>query len=102
MAERIINATPDSTRGSVIQARCDYLAQMAKTSGAKGIVFYGVKFCEPELFYLPTLRKMLQDQGVPSVAIEFDLNDAFSQQTRTRLEAFIEMLAIPSPWKGKG
>jgi benzoyl-CoA reductase/2-hydroxyglutaryl-CoA dehydratase subunit BcrC/BadD/HgdB len=35
---------------------------------------------------------MLQDQGVPSVAIEFDLNDAFSQQTRTRLEAFIEMI----------
>jgi benzoyl-CoA reductase/2-hydroxyglutaryl-CoA dehydratase subunit BcrC/BadD/HgdB len=92
MAERIVNATPDSTRGSVIQARCDYLLRMAKTSGAKGIVFYDVKFCEPELFYLPTLRKMLQDQGVPSVAIEIDLNDAFSQQTATRLEAFIEML----------
>lgn len=92
MAERIVNATPDSTRGSAVQARCDYLLQMAKTSGAKGIVFYDVKFCEPELFYLPALRKMLQDQGVPSVAIEFDLNDAFSQQTRTRLEAFIEML----------
>lgn len=92
MAERIVNATPDSTRGSAIQERSDHLAQMAKTSGAKGIVFYDVKFCEPELFYLPALRKMLQDQGVPSVAIEFDLNDAFSQQTRTRLEAFIEML----------
>jgi benzoyl-CoA reductase/2-hydroxyglutaryl-CoA dehydratase subunit BcrC/BadD/HgdB len=92
MAERILNAPPDSTRGSSIHARCDHLAQTAKTSGAKGIVFYDVKFCEPELFYLPALRKMLQDQGVPSVAIEFDLNDAFSQQTRTRLEAFIEMI----------
>lgn len=97
MAERIINAPPDSTRGSSIQARGDYLARMAKTSGAKGIVFYDVKFCEPELFYLPALRKSLQEDGVPSVAIEFDLNDAFSQQTRTRLEAFIEMLAVPSP-----
>jgi benzoyl-CoA reductase/2-hydroxyglutaryl-CoA dehydratase subunit BcrC/BadD/HgdB len=92
MAERIVNAPPDSTRGSVIQERCDHLLQMAKTSGAKGIVFYDVKFCEPELFYLPALRKSLQEAGVPSVAIEFDLNDAFSQQTRTRLEAFIEML----------
>jgi len=92
MAERIVNATPDSTRGSAIQARCDHLLQMAKTSGAKGIVFYDVKFCEPELFYLPTLREGLQQANIPSVVIEFDLNDAFSQQTRTRLEAFIEML----------
>ncbi|MBI5653971.1 MAG: 2-hydroxyacyl-CoA dehydratase, partial [Chloroflexi bacterium] len=92
MAERIINAPPDSTRGNSIQARLDHLTRLTRESGAHGIVFYDVKFCETELFYLPALRKMLQDQGVPSVAIEFDLNDAFSQQTATRLEAFIEML----------
>ena len=92
MAERIVHATPDSTRGSAIQDRCDHLLQMTKSSGAKGIVFYDVKFCEPELFYLPALRKSLQEAGVPSVVIEFDLNDALSQQTATRLEAFIEMI----------
>lgn len=92
MAERILNAPPDSTRGSAITERLAHLTSLAQSTGAKGIVFYDVKFCEPELFYLPTLREGLQQATIPSVIIEFDLNDGLSQQTRTRLEAFIEML----------
>lgn len=92
MAERILNAPPDSTRGGAIPERLEHLARLVETTNAKGIVFYDVKFCEPELFYLPTLRQGLQARHIPSTVIEFDLNDAFSQQARTRVEAFIEML----------
>lgn len=92
MAERILSALPDSTRGSAIEERIEYLSTTAKSSGARGIIFYDVKFCEPELFYHPTLRKALQVQGIPSVVIEFDLNDPLSQQVQTRLEAFVEMI----------
>jgi benzoyl-CoA reductase/2-hydroxyglutaryl-CoA dehydratase subunit BcrC/BadD/HgdB len=52
-----------------------------------------VKFCEPELFDLPALRRGLRDAGLPSIAVEVDLNDPVSQQARTRLEAFLEMIA---------
>jgi len=93
MAERILAAPPDSTRGSAIQERLQHLLRLAQTSGAKGIVFYDVKFCEPELFYLPALRKGLQDAGIPSLVIEIDLSDPLSQQVLTRLEAFLEMIA---------
>lgn len=92
MAECILNAPPDSTRGSAIDERLAYLKLLAQSTGAKGIVFYVVKFCEPELFYLPTLRAGLQQANLPSVVIEFDLNDGLSQQSRTRLEAFVEMI----------
>lgn len=103
MAERILNAPPDSTRGSRIDERLQHLISLAQTSGARGIVFYDVKFCEPELFYLPALRQGLQRAGIPSTVIEFDLNDGLSQQTRTRLEAFVEMIAtVPSPFEGEG
>jgi benzoyl-CoA reductase/2-hydroxyglutaryl-CoA dehydratase subunit BcrC/BadD/HgdB len=61
-------------------------------SGARGVVFYVVKFCEPELFDLPDLRRELQEAGVPSMTVEVDLNDPLSQQIRTRLEAFLEMI----------
>ena len=67
--------------------------RLCQTSGAKGVVFYDVKFCEPELFDLPLLRKGLQEVGVPSVAIEVDLNDPLSHQSLTRIEAFLEMMA---------
>ncbi len=93
MAERILAAPPDSTRGSTIEARLEHLARLAQASGARGVVFYDVKFCEPELFYLPALRKGLQDAGIPSLALEFDLNDPLSHQVLTRLEAFMEMIA---------
>ncbi len=93
MAERILAAPPDSTRGSAIQDRLTHLVRLARESGAKGVVFYVVKFCEPELFYLPTLRRGLQQVGIPSLTIEVDLNDPLSQQVLTRLEAFVEMIA---------
>jgi len=92
MAERILHAPPDSTRGSPVQERLDHLLRLARESGARGVVFYNVKFCEPELFYIPGLRRGLQDAGIPSVVIEVDIGDPLSHQTSTRLEAFLEML----------
>ena len=65
---------------------------MAAERGAKGLIFYIVKFCEPELFDIPILRQDLKDAGLASILIEVDLNTRFSQQIRTRLGAFLEML----------
>jgi benzoyl-CoA reductase/2-hydroxyglutaryl-CoA dehydratase subunit BcrC/BadD/HgdB len=93
MAESLLAAPPDPMRGSPIQARLEYLLRLARSSGANGVVFYNVKFCEPELYDLPDLRKGLQEAGVPSVTIEMDLNDPLSHQTLTRMEAFLEMIA---------
>jgi benzoyl-CoA reductase/2-hydroxyglutaryl-CoA dehydratase subunit BcrC/BadD/HgdB len=51
-----------------------------------------VKFCEPELFDIPLLRQELKSKGLPSILIEVDLNTRLSQQIRTRLGAFLEMI----------
>ena len=93
MAESLLGGPPDPTRGSPIQDRLDHLIGLAQTTGARGIVFHDVKFCEPELFDLPSLRTGLRDAGLPSIAVEIDLNDPPSHQARTRLEAFLEMIA---------
>ena len=92
MAESILGAPPDSTRGHSIQERLDHLVRLVKTAEAKGLVFYNVKFCEPELFDLPILRKELQEAGIPTATIEVDIGDPLSHQTLTRLEAFLEMI----------
>ncbi len=90
MAESIIHAPPDPTRGNPIQERIEHLLQLIRTSGAKGVVFYDVKFCEPELFDIPDLSRALKEAGIPSLAVETDLGD--SQQVLTRLQAFVEMI----------
>jgi len=56
------------------------------------VVFYDVKFCEPEQFDLPQLRAGLQSSGLPSISLEVDLSGGLSHQVVTRLEAFVEML----------
>ena len=92
MAERLLGAAPDAMRGSPIQRRLDHLRELVQGSGARGVVFYDVKFCEPELFDLPLLRQGLSAAGIPSLALEVDLNDGLSQPMLNRLEAFLEML----------
>ena len=92
MAERIITAPPDPSRGSSIQDRLDHLLKTAAWSGARGVIFYEVKFCEMELFDLPDLRCGLEEAGISSLTIEMDLDDSLPQRVITRLEAFLEML----------
>jgi benzoyl-CoA reductase/2-hydroxyglutaryl-CoA dehydratase subunit BcrC/BadD/HgdB len=93
MAESLLAAPPDPMRGSPIQDRLDHLLRLTRSSGAKGVVLYDVKFCEPELYDLPDLRRGLQEAGIPSTAVQVDLNDPLAHQTLTRLEAFLEMIA---------
>ena len=92
MAERILNGPPDPTRGSPIDERIDHLRRLVDRSGARGVVFLTVKFCEPELFDLPDLQKSLGEAGIPSIAIETDLAESVSHRTRTRIDAFLEMI----------
>jgi hypothetical protein len=96
MAERFEGGPPDPTRGSPIAARLAFLRALAASSGARGVVFYTVKFCEPELFDRPLLRKGLQAAGLPSVELEVDIGDPLSHQAVTRLEAFVEMAGQPA------
>ena len=93
MAEGLLNAPPDPTRGSPIAARVTHLHRLAVAGGARGVVFYTVKFCEPELFDLPLVTKGLEAAGIRSVTIEADIGDRRSHQLATRLEAFLEMVA---------
>jgi benzoyl-CoA reductase/2-hydroxyglutaryl-CoA dehydratase subunit BcrC/BadD/HgdB len=89
MAESILGASPDWSRGSPIQDRLDYLQGMIDFTGAQGVIFYNVKFCEPELFDLPNLRNGLD---IPTTTIEVDISDPISSQAMTRIEAFFEMI----------
>jgi benzoyl-CoA reductase/2-hydroxyglutaryl-CoA dehydratase subunit BcrC/BadD/HgdB len=55
-------------------------------------VVYDVKFCEPELFDIPLLRSHLGEADFPLLHVEVEMGEGLSQQTLTRLEAFVEVL----------
>ena len=92
LAELSFAAPPCSTRQSNQIARADHLEALLERSGALGVLLHTVKFCEPELFDLPVLRRRLSSRGVPVLQLESELEPELSGQTLTRIEAFVEML----------
>jgi benzoyl-CoA reductase/2-hydroxyglutaryl-CoA dehydratase subunit BcrC/BadD/HgdB len=92
MAQGLLGGPPDPTRGCTMQERRTHLVSLARKTGARGAIFLGIKFCEPELFYLPMIREGLQRDDVRSVSIEVDIADPLPDQVVTRLEAFVETI----------
>ena len=93
MAKSILEGPPDSTRGSTFERRAEYFLDEIHRKQAKGVIFYHAKFCEPEQFYLPRLEQTLNERNIPFLSLEIDIGTPLSNQTITRMEAFMEMVA---------
>ncbi len=91
LVETYFAAPPCSTRASSIDGRREHLSRLAAARGVKGVIFHPIKFCEPELFDIPLLKRRLAELNIPVLVLESGLESELSGQTVTRLEAFVEM-----------
>jgi benzoyl-CoA reductase/2-hydroxyglutaryl-CoA dehydratase subunit BcrC/BadD/HgdB len=69
------------------------ILRRARECGARGIIGQTIKFCDPYLDRLPAVREKLREAGIPLLLLEGDCSLRSIEQQRTRIEAFIEMLA---------
>lgn len=76
---------PDKKRG-------DMIIHDVKEAGADGVLFLMMKFCDPEEFDYPVIKKQLEEAHIPQVYIEFEQNAVNDEQARTRIQAFSEMV----------
>ncbi|WP_248353640.1 2-hydroxyacyl-CoA dehydratase subunit D [Anaeromyxobacter oryzae] len=95
LVARYAAAPPCPTRAADQDARMRYLEGLLERSGARGVIVHVVKFCEPELFDVPAIRRTFAARGVPLLQLEGELERQLSGQTVTRLEAFAELLSGP-------
>ena len=72
--------------------RHPYLLDKVKASGADGVLFWYIKFCEPDAFDRPQLINHLKDAGIPVAFIDLELTMTNFDAARTRISAFCEML----------
>ncbi len=72
--------------------RHPYLLDKAKEAGADGVLFWYIKFCEPDAFDRPQLMKHLKDAGIPVAFIDLELTMTSFDAVQTRISAFCEML----------
>ncbi|MEW6332787.1 MAG: 2-hydroxyacyl-CoA dehydratase family protein [Thermodesulfobacteriota bacterium] len=68
------------------------VAAGARRTGARGVIGYTVKFCDPYLARLPGVRDALKEEGIPLLLLEGDCTLRSIGQHRTRIEAFVEMM----------
>lgn len=70
----------------------DDVAAGAIHAGARGVIGYTVKFCDPYLARLPGVRDALKKEGIPFLLLEGDCTLRSIGQHGTRIEAFVEMM----------
>ncbi|MCL2893975.1 2-hydroxyacyl-CoA dehydratase subunit D [Brenneria tiliae] len=73
--------------------RAEVVADMVKKHGAHGVVYLLTKFCDPEEFDAPIVRKYLEREGIPSITIEIDQQTKSYEQARTALQTFADVLS---------
>jgi len=72
--------------------RHPYLLDKVKQSGADGILFWYIKFCEPDAFDRPQLMNRFKEADIPAAFIDMELSMSNFEAIKTRINAFCEIL----------
>ena len=65
--------------------------KLAKDYNARAAIFLQQKFCDPHEGDYPDLKRHLEDNGIPTLFLEFDITNPLGP-FRIRVEAFLETL----------
>jgi benzoyl-CoA reductase/2-hydroxyglutaryl-CoA dehydratase subunit BcrC/BadD/HgdB len=71
----------------------DRVVRSVSETGARGVIAHVMKFCDPYLARIPAVRAALREAGIPLLVLEGDCTMRSLGQHRTRIEAFVEMIA---------
>ena len=93
LARMYLSRTPCPAKHRPGRDAGEALLDSVQRSGAHGVVFLLTKFCDPWGFEYVDLRKALENQGIPSLLLEIEQHQPPPEQLRTRVAAFVEMLA---------
>ena len=75
-----------------LHSRSEYIKKLVEQAGASGAVLLMMQFCDPEELEYPTLKRTLDDAGIPSVTIGIDQQMDNFGQAKTILQAFADIL----------
>lgn len=74
------------------KVRGKMLINKVRQTGADAVVVAMMKFCDPEEWDYPIYYRELEEKGIKSLMIEVDQESTSFEQTKTRLQSFVENL----------
>ena len=90
LAERYLDLSGCSLLKDGLEKRIAYLLKLLKQSQADGLLYLSTKFCDPEEYDYPSIKKAIEEAGYPVLNIEVDKTSQSYEQARTILETFSE------------
>jgi len=72
--------------------RLEHIVDLARGLDVKGVIHYGLSFCQPYAMESFKVERALRDADIPMLAIETDYSMEDVEQLKTRVEAFVEMI----------
>ena len=79
---------------SNLNRRGEFVAKLVKDSGAQGLVLFMQQFCDPEEMEYPSLKKALDEAGVPHIKLGVDQQMRDFGQAKTAIQAFADVLSM--------
>jgi len=74
-------------------SRFSYLRNYAKEWNVKGVILQSVRYCDIHGYEVPGLKDYLDHIGLPNIYLEHDYSQAALAPLRTRVQAFLEVIA---------
>ena len=92
MAYRIIDLKGCTFFYEQNKSRLQILIDTVKRHKADAVIVCMMKFCDPDEFDYPIIKKELEEAGIPTLYVEIEQQMDTVEQLRTRLQSFAEMI----------
>jgi benzoyl-CoA reductase subunit C len=91
IAARYVDRVPCPTKDWMERRRVSHILDLAEEYKVDGAIVMQQKFCDPHELDIPAIRKALEEKGIKSLFLEFDVTVPIGQ-FKVRAEAFLEMI----------
>jgi benzoyl-CoA reductase subunit C len=91
IAKRYLDRPPCPNKDWPKRIRFPHILNLCQEYKVDGAIVMQQKFCDPHELDIPALTKFLNENGIPTYFLEFDVTVPFGQ-FRTRIEAFLETM----------
>jgi benzoyl-CoA reductase subunit C len=92
IAARYIERVPCPTKDWVERTRIQHILELAEQWNVEGAIVMQQKFCDPHELDTPAVRAALEEKGIKTLFLEFDVTVPVGQ-FKVRVEAFLEMFS---------
>lgn len=76
-----------------LEARFGHLRQYIREFNIEGAILFIYKYCDPYGFEVPVMKSYIESMGVPVLYLEDEYSTSALPRMKTRIEAFLEMIA---------